>query len=600
MTATTGFRMLRGEVLGAARKHRWRFVAAMLCLVGAIGAELLAPWPLKVVVDHVLLAQPASGWLAAALDMVGGRNVVAVAIAATVIVMLALVAAVLLFLQTALAARIGHDIVHRVRVALFGKLAQQPMEFYARHHSVELLTRVATDTALLRDVFTDWSVKAVSDSLLVIGVLGVMVAMDWRLAACVLVTLPILFVALRAIGLRIRATARAQRRQDAQLSVRLSEAIGAMALVQLFGREARELARFEAESSHTRDAGIANARAAATMSRSVSLVAAVATALTLLIGAGLALRDVLTPGELLIFLAYVAALFKPVRDLGKLWGKLARARVGAERIEEILSAADPAADLPGAIEARGLRGKVVLDRIVFGYGAAPPVLRGAQLSIGAGEHVALIGGSGAGKSTLLRLLARLVEPKSGRVLIDGRPLQAYRRDSLRRQVGVVLQDALFVGSTIRDNISWGEPDADESRIMQAARLAGVHEFIDGLPAGLDTVVGERGCTLSGGQRQRLCLARTLIRDPAILILDEPTSAVEPESARAIERALVSHRRGRTTIVIGHQFGSFEHFDRVIELRHGRFVDVTARARAGAITASRNAPPVHGNLAADHA
>jgi ABC-type multidrug transport system fused ATPase/permease subunit len=573
---------------------------AMLCLVGATAAELLAPWPLKIVVDHLLLGQDAPAWLSAAMQALGGNPTIVMSVLCGAIVLLALAAGALQLAQAALTAKVGHDIAHRVRAALFEKLSQLSVDFYNSNHSAELLTRVSTDTALMRDVFTDWSVKAVSETILVLGILAVMFVMDWRLAACVVVTLPVLFIALRTIGLRIRATARAQRRQDAQLSIRLGDSIGAMSLVQLFSREAREIARFVRESERSRDAGVSNARAAAAMSRSVSVVAAGATALTLFVGGKLAMQAVLTPGELLIFLAYVAALFKPVRDLGKLWGKLARARIGAERIEEILIAPHLAADSPDAIDAGELRGHIEIDRVCFAYGSSRPVLDDARLVIEPGEHVALIGGSGSGKSTLLRLLVRLLEPQAGRILLDGRPLQSYRRGSVRRHVGVVLQDALFVGSTIRDNICWGAPDADDARIRDAAHLAGVLEFIDALPQGLDTVVGERGCTLSGGQRQRLCLARTLIRDPAILVLDEPTSAVEPESARLIERTLTRHRRGRTTIVIGHQFASFEHFDRVIELRQANFVDVTARLRSPRLAAARCSPPSVADPVTDHA
>lgn len=562
--------------------HRLRLAAAAVCLLAAIAADLLAPWPLKIVVDHVLLQRPLPPQLAALAAPLMGQPTLALALLAAGIVGLALASATLTYLQTYLTAHVGHDVVHRVRHAVFERLAQLSPEFYARNHSAELLTRVSTDSALIRDVFTDWSVKAVSESLLIVGILAVLLFMDWRLALCVLVTLPLLFVLLRRIGLQIRSSARAQRRQDAQLSVRLSESLSSMTLVQAFGREARELARFDAESQRSRDAGIHNARVAAAMSKTVSVAAAFATAGTVLAGGWLALRGTLTPGDLLVFVAYVAALFKPVRDLGKLWAKLARARVGAERLEEILATEPRIADRAGATAATNMRGELTLEDVHFGYGASTPVLERASLQIGAGEHVALVGGSGTGKSTLLKLLLRLYEPTGGCIRLDGRDLRDYTLGSLRREVGVVLQDAVFVGSTIRENIAWGMEHADDARVIAAARLAGVLGFIDSLPAGFDTVVGERGCTLSGGQRQRICLGRTLIRDPSVLILDEPTSAVDPASADSIERALAEHRRGRTTLVIGHQFTSFQRFDRVIELRDGGFHDITPRVRRAAL------------------
>ena len=573
---------LWAAVAATLRGYRLRMVVAAACLLGAIAADLLAPWPLKIVVDQLLLDKPAPRWLAAAAPVLDHQPVVALALLSLVIVGLASMAAALTYLQTYLTARIGHDVVHGVRHAVFERLSRLSPAFYSSNHSAELLTRVGSDTALIRDVFTDWAVKALSDTILIVGILAVMLVMDWRLALCVMFTLPLLYMVLRRIGSEIRASARAQRKQDAALAVRLSESLGSMTLVQAFGREAHEIARFDAQSLRSRDAGVSNARASAAMSKSVTFMAAVATAGTVLAGGVLALRGTLTPGDLLIFLAYVAALFKPVRDLGKLWAKLSRARVGAERLEEVLRQEPGAVDEPDAVVASGLRGAIEFDAVSFAYptgsGTGPNILADARLSIAAGEHVAVVGQSGAGKSTLLQLLLRLYEPTSGSIRIDGRALPGWTLHSLRQEIGVVMQEAVFVGSTIRENIAWGTADATETQITRAARLAGALDMIAALPAGLDTVVGERGCTLSGGQRQRICLARTLIRDPSILILDEPTSAVDPESVEAIERTVTEHRRGRTTLVIGHQFTSFDRFDRVIEVRQGRLVDITLRAR----------------------
>ena len=339
-------------VAATLRRYRLRLVVAGSCLLGAIAADLLAPWPLKIVVDQLLLDKPVPPWLAAAAPILDRQAVLALVLLALVIVALAFVAAVLTYLQTYLTAKIGHDVVHGVRHAVFERLSRLSPAFYSRNHSAELLTRVGSDTALIRDVFTDWAVKALSDTLLIVGILGVMLVMDWRLALCVLFTLPLLYLVLRRIGSEIRASARAQRKQDAALAVRLAESLASMTLVQAFGREAHEIARFDAQSLRSRDAGISNARASAAMSKSVTFMAAVATAGTVLAGGVLALRGALTPGDLLIFLAYVAALFKPVRDLGKLWAKLSRARVGAERLEEVLRQVPGAVDEPDAVVAK--------------------------------------------------------------------------------------------------------------------------------------------------------------------------------------------------------------------------------------------------------
>jgi ABC-type multidrug transport system fused ATPase/permease subunit len=331
---------------------------------------------------------------------------------------------------------------------------------------------------------------------------------------------------------------------------------------------------------------VRNARAAALVSRTVGLIAALATATTVIVGGTLASRGALTPGDLLVFLSYVAALFKPVRDLGKLWSKFARARVSAERLGEFLQLEPDIRDLPGAVDAGHLAGELIFDRVTFSYGEGAAVLDEANLRIRAGEHVAVIGPSGAGKSTLLRLTLRLYETLAGRIVIDGRDIRAYTLESLRREVGVVLQDAVFVHASIATNIRYGNLDATDAEIEHAARLAGAHQFIMTLPQGYETIVGERGALLSGGQRQRVCLARTLIRDPAILILDEPTSAVDPASATLIERDLARCRRGRTTIVIGHQFSDLERFDRVLEVSGGRVTEVTKLRRSAGMAPAR--------------
>ncbi len=581
--AATLWRVVRAEV-----RRRWAALALTLAsLLGALAIDLLAPWPLKLVVDHVLLARELPPALSASAPLLRAGPATALAALAGLIAALAVCGGVLAYLQSYVGARIGYDVVHAVRREMFARLARLSLADQARLRSGEVLSRIASDTVIIRDVFSDWATKAAGDALLVVGVLAVMVAMNPLLALLVALALPLLYVVMRRIGLGIRAAARAQRRQDGDLASRLNETLAAMTLVQAFGREHYEQSRFEAESGASRDSGVRSARSAALVSRAVGLVAALASAVVVYVGGLMAARGVLTPGDLLIFVAYVAALFKPIRDLGKLWARFSRAQVSAERLGEILELDSAPADSPGAVDAGRATGRLELQQVTFGYGDAPPVLEHASLCIEAGEHVAIIGPSGAGKSTMLRLFLRLCEPRSGTVRLDGRPVTALTLASLRREVGVVLQDALVVGETVAANIRYGRLEATDAEIERAARLAGAHDFVALLPDGYATVVGERGARLSGGQRQRLCLARTLVRDPAVLILDEPTSAVDAESAATIERSIAWHRRGRTTVVIGHQFASLGSFDRVLEVDRGGIVDVTARVRAGvAVPSSR--------------
>lgn len=580
MSAVHG--MLTWRVVAREVRRRWpALLAAVAGLLGALAVDLLTPWPLKLLVDHVLLGRPPPPALAGVAPLASLSPAAALGWLAALMALLAALGGALAYLQAFVSARIGYDVVHAVRRELFARLAALSLGSQSRFRSGEILSRIASDTVIVRDVFSDWAAKALGDALLVAGVLAVMVAMSPTLALLVALALPLLYLLMRRIGLGIRAAARAQRRQDGDLAGRLNETLAAMPLVQAFGREAHELARFEEESRASRDSGVRSARSAALVSRAVGLVAALVSALVVYVGGRMALGGELSPGDLLIFVAYVTALFKPVRDLGKLWARFSRAQVSAERLGEILALEDESRDAPGAIDAGRAVGRLELERVSFGYAPDRPVLREASLCIEPGEHVAVIGPSGAGKSSLLRLALRLCEPQAGELRLDGRPLGTLTRASLRREIGVVLQDALMVGETIAANIRWGRLDASDAEVERAARLAGVHEFASALPAGYATLVGERGAQLSGGQRQRICLARTLVRDPAVLILDEPTSAVDAASAAMIERAIAWHRRGRTTLVIGHQFASFDGFDRVLEVDRGRIVDVTARLRGAA-------------------
>ncbi len=568
-----------GQFLRGQLALRWRTIAlAFGSLLGAIAMDLAAPWPIKIVVDHVLLGKglPASlTFLQPLLEQ--GSTVTLVAMAGA-IAGIALLSGAFAYLQTFLSARVGHELVFALRRELFSHLQRMSLAFHRRNRSGELMTKVTSDTTLLRDALSDWAVKAVAEVLLLTAVLAVMVSMNWQLALVVFVTLPLLFVLLLYLNRKIRLSAREQRRSEGRIVSRLNDVLSSIALVQAFGREDYEQARFEVDSAQSLEAGIVSSRTAAAVSKAVGVVSAVGMAGTVLVGGLFAVRGALTPGELLIFVAYVNSLYKPIRDLGKLWAKFSRAKVSAERIGELLDLEPEIRDAADAVTVTRLQGDVEFDRVTFGYDGRKPVLDGVSFRIRAGEHVALIGPSGSGKSTLVNLMLRLYEPQAGAVRIDGRSLDAYTRESLRARIGIVLQDTVLVGATIRENIGYGRPDASIEEIEAAARQASAHGFIETMPQGYDSVVGERGCTLSGGQRQRICLARTLIKRPDLLILDEATSAVDAFTAAAIHQAVEGLNAGRTTIVIGHQYLALHEFDRVLELRDGRITDVTDRER----------------------
>ncbi len=567
-------RFIRGQLA-----LRWRTIAlAFGSLLGAIAMDLAAPWPIKIVVDHVLLGKGLPAFLTFLQPLLDQGSTVTLVAMAGAIAGIALLSGAFAYLQTFLSARVGHELVFALRRELFSHLQRMSLAFHRRNRSGELMTKVTSDTTLLRDALSDWAVKAVAEVLLLAAVLAVMVSMNWQLALVVFVTLPLLFVLLLYLNRKIRLSAREQRRSEGRIVSRLNDVLSSIALVQAFGREDYEQARFEVDSAQSLEAGIVSSRTAAAVSKAVGFVSAVGMAGTVLVGGLFAVRGALTPGELLIFVAYVNSLYKPIRDLGKLWAKFSRAKVSAERIGELLDLEPEIRDAADAVAVTRLQGDLEFDRVTFGYDGRKPVLDGVSFRIRAGEHVALIGPSGSGKSTLVNLMLRLYEPQAGAVRIDGRSLDGYTRESLRARIGIVLQDTVLVGATIRENIGYGRPDASIEEIEAAARQASAHGFIETMPQGYDSVVGERGCTLSGGQRQRICLARTLVKRPDLLILDEATSAVDAFTAAAIHQAVEGLNAGRTTIVIGHQYLALHEFDRVLELRDGRITDVTDRER----------------------
>jgi ATP-binding cassette subfamily B protein len=581
-------------VVRALLRKAWPLLTlATLALLATVAVDLAAPWPFKFVVDHVLLGKPApaahSALLAPALQL-GAAG--ALAMAAAAIALLALLGGACAYLQTFLTARIGQDIAHDLRVRVFETLLRMPLAFHRGERSGELVNRVASDAMIVRDAFADWAIKACGDVLLILGVVVVMLLLHPGLALLVGVLLPALYLVLRGLTREIRRLARNQRKKDGQLAARMQELLQSVALVQAFGATAREQSDFEAQSRRSAVLGIVSARVGALVSRSVALVAALATASIVWFGGRQVLQGELTPGDLLLFVAYVTALFKPLRDLGKLWAKFARARVSLERLNEVLTMQPPPETGELTLDPASVCGRLVFEQVAFEYAPGRAVLRDFNLCIEPGEHVALLGPSGAGKSSLVQLLVRLHEPAGGRVLLDGVPLSAYRRDAVRAAIGVVLQESMFVGVTVRDHLCYGLADVPHESVLRAAQLAHAHEFISQLPNGYDTVLGEQSRSLSGGQRQRLALARSLLRDPPVLVLDEPTSAVDAESAIAIAAALRESRRGRTTIVIGHQFTGFDGFDRVIELTHSGARDITGEIRQSTVVplrAMRSAP-----------
>ena len=527
---------------------------------------------MKIIFDHILLGHPVPAALSPLQWLLALGTWPALLAMAAAIAAIALAAGTFSYIQLFTTAKIGHSITYRLRSLLFAHLQRLSLAYHHQSRTGELLTKVASDTNLLRDVFADWLLMLAARGLSVIAMLCVMFWLNWQLALVVATTLPPLLVVIFLLNKRIKASVRDQRRFEGRMASRLNEVLSSIALVQAFGRQQFEEGRFQAEIEANYSSGIRSARATGANTKAIAVVSAAGIALTVLVGAQQVLAGQLTPGELLIFLAYVNSLYKPVRDLGRLSGKFSRAAVSAQRVNEILEIEPDIEDAADAIELTRPVGEIVFEDVSFGYAPNRPVLDHVSLRIAAGERVALVGPSGAGKSTLLSLLLRLYEPTSGRILIDGIDIRRFKRESLRHAIGIVPQDNMLFAVSVRENIAYGHPLASQDEIERAAQNARAHEFIIDLPEGYDTEIGERGSSLSGGQRQRLCLARAFVKEPAIMVMDEPTSSIDAVSARLIHEAVARVHRDRTLIVISHEYADMARYDRVLVMKEGRLVE----------------------------
>lgn len=559
-------------------QERRRLFLSILCMIGFTLAELLSPWPLKIIFDYILLDKPlptSLSWLASIL--LGGQ-IFSVVIISLSILIIAVLGGLFSYSQQHLTSRIGYHLVYTLRRELFAHLQQLSLSYHSRTRSGELLTKITSETEAFKDVFVESVLTSISHLMTVTGMFIIMFILNWKLSLVVMATFPFLFLSLSHIYRQIKVSTRKQREREGRIAANISEVLSSVWLVKAFGRESYEQERFDTESTLSLQEGIKTERMAAAATRTVEFIKAGGLWATVLFGALLALQGQMTPGDVLIFTAYVNDIYKPLRNLAKISTRFSRAAVSKRRIDKILNTEPEIWDSASAITASDLKGEIVFDRVSFDYGDGREALKDLSFTIDAGQRVALVGPSGSGKSTVANLILRFYHAKKGLITIDGVNVEDYRRESLRREIGIVLQDTVLFGTSIRENIAYGKPDATQAEIEEAAEQAHAHEFITALPEGYETILGERGATLSGGQRQRICLARAIIKHPSILILDEPTSAIDAESAALVHEAVDRLQRGKLTLVIAHQFYDLESFDQILVLRKGRLVEQGTHAQ----------------------
>lgn len=542
------------------RRERGLLAGGTLALFAEVAMRLLEPWPLKLLLDRF------TARTGLAPQMETGTFIVFCAVA---VVLFSVVRAGAAYASTVAFALAGNRILTRVRHELFLHLQQLQGRFHDRARGGDVVMRVMGDVGLLKDVLVTALLPLGANVLILVGMLSVMVWLDPGMTLLAVLLLPLFALRMIKLGGRIRSVSRIQRKREGDLAGTAAETMGAMQTVQALSLEDRSAAAFEALGNRDMKEGVKAKRLQASLERSVDVLIAGSTALVLGWGAHRMFLGEITPGDLVVFLAYLKSAFKPMGSLAKYTGRLSKAAAAGERVLDVLEEEPEVKERPDAVDAPDFRGDLRLEGVRFSYPGGNGVLDGVQLHLRPGEQVALVGPSGTGKSTLISLLLRLRDPEEGRILFDGQDIRDFRLQGLRRQVSVLLQEPVLFATTIGENIAFGGEEVTREKVEAAARLAGAHDFIQRLPEGYDTVLGERGLTLSRGERQRIAIARMAVRPAPFVILDEPTTGLDPENVALVTAALARICRGRTTLLITHDIQLAVGMERVVRLEHGR-------------------------------
>ena len=467
---------------------------------------------------------------------------------------------------------LGEKFIFDLRVRLYAYLQKMSLSFFERTSTGELMSRVTNDLSALEHFVTHGSALTAVDLIRLIGGSIILFILDWRLAALVLIPVPILAVALRHYNTRIRPVYRSVRARLGDINAKLQDNLSGIRVIQAFAREEMERQRFTTESERYYRARVKGIRYWSVFFPAIRFLGAMGSVIVLGVGALMVVKGDMSLGTLVAFLSYTTSFYEPINRLTEVDNIFQEAIAAGERIFEILDQTTEVGDAPDAVALPTIQGKLVFDEVTFRYGTGNKVLHEIKFEMAPGEMVALVGPSGAGKTSIANLICRFYDPNQGRITIDGNDLRRIQLSSLRQQVAVVLQDSFLFNNSVVENLLYGKPDADHEEIIEAAKAANAHEFIMQLPEGYDTEIGERGVKLSGGQKQRLALARAILADPRILILDEATSSVDAEAEYLIQQALERVLKNRTSLVIAHRLSTVRNADKIIVLDQGRIVE----------------------------
>jgi subfamily B ATP-binding cassette protein MsbA len=555
------------------RPHWKALTLALVAVLGETFSDVLEPWPIKIVIDNILQSKKLPAWLQGFVTSSFGNHKLAIlnfAIAAVAAV--AVLGAISSYTEKYLTTNVSQWITHDLRRTLYNHIQRLSLAEHDHARTGDLISRVTSDIGAAQDFINSALLGMIVNVLTLVGMIGVMLYVNWRFTLIALSIAPALFVLVYSFTRRIKNASRKVRKKESELVSAVQEVLSSVRVVKAFAREDFEVSRFESQSLENVETALEARSLKAKLAPIVDVLVSIGTCLVLGYGARLALRGELSAGVLMVFLLYLGKMYKPMRELSKMTDTVSKAVVGYERIQEVLEIEARVKDSSRAKRAPRFKGKIEFEHVTFAYDDQPPVLKGLSFTIEAGQAAAIVGPSGTGKTTIISLIPRFYEPQSGKIRIDGTDTCKYTLKSLRDQISFVLQDTLLFRASIWNNIAYGKPDATPEQIIRAAKQANAHEFIEKMPEGYDTIVGERGATLSGGQRQRIAIARAVIRDTPILILDEPTTGLDSTSEQAVLEALDRLMKGKTSIVVAHQLSSIRRADVVFVIKDAELVE----------------------------
>ncbi|WPF89001.1 ABC transporter ATP-binding protein [Cyanobacterium aponinum AL20118] len=545
-------------------QQKWLVIITFIAIVAEVGLRVLEPLPLKFIFDYVLGDTHTTPLI---LNQISPLSLLT--LSSLSILLITSLRAFAGYWSTIASAIVSSRVMTQVRDDLYCHLQQLSLNYHNQSRSGDLIIRVSSDASRLQEILLTATLPLIISSLTLVATLGAMLWIDVKLTLLSLLTVPLFVLAGNLLSSKIQESSLNQRKKEGLVASTAAESMMAIKLIQSLSLENAFAQIFSHQNQASLTKKVETQRLSASLERIVDMIIALGIALVLWYGSYLVLQDNLTAGDVIVFFTYLKNAFKPIQNFAKYTGRLAKASASGERILNIFKETPEIRDLPHTINASPLQREITFKNLSFTYPSGKQTLNNINLTIKAGQFVMITGISGGGKSTLMSLLLRLYEPTSGAILVDGEDIRNYTLKSWRSQISVVLQESLLFGATIRENIAYGVKNVTDKEIVEATKLANIHDFISNLPHGYDTMVGERGTTLSGGQRQRIAIARAAIRQTPILILDEPTTGLDRHNEEIVMESLQKLAQNRTTFLITHDLSLAEKADLILYLNNGK-------------------------------